>query len=137
MTDGTDDALTAMLHEMMPLTALLGFEGIESGQGRVVVRGEWAAERCTAGGSLHGAFLMALADSAAATCAFLNLPDGAVTTTIEAKTNFLRAVSGGAVLATATPVHVGRTTIVLQTDVTRHDGKLVTRTTQTQAVIGP
>ena len=45
-------------------------------------------------------------------------------------------ISGGEVTITSTPVHTGRTTIVIQTDVTRADGKLVTRTTQTQAVLG-
>jgi len=37
----------------------------------------------------------------------------------------------------ATPIHVGRTTIVVQTAITRDDGKSVSLTTQTQAVTGP
>ena len=81
---------------------------------------------------------MALAASAAATLAFLNLPDGATTSTIEAKTNFLAAVREGAVTARAALVHRGRTTIVVQTDVTDDDERLVSRTLQTQAVLeGP
>jgi acyl-coenzyme A thioesterase PaaI-like protein len=35
----------------------------------------------------------------------------------------------------ARPLHVGRTTVVVVTDVARSDGKLVTRTTRTQAVL--
>jgi 1,4-dihydroxy-2-naphthoyl-CoA hydrolase len=67
--------------------------------------------------------------------AYLNLPDGATTATIEAKTNFLAAVREGAVTARAELVHRGRATMVLQVDITDDAGKLVTRTLQTQAVI--
>ena len=77
---------------------------------------------------------MALADTAGAVCAFANLPDGAsFTTTIESKTNFLGAVTEGTVRATARPLHVGRTTIVVETEA-RVDDRLVAKTTQTQAV---
>ena len=58
----------------MPLAALLGFEAVEGGPDGVTLRGAWSQERCTAAGVLHGGYLMALADSAAATLAFLNLP---------------------------------------------------------------
>jgi uncharacterized protein (TIGR00369 family) len=121
----------------MPLAALLGFEGVEAGPSAVVLRGAWAEERCTAAGVLHGGYLMTLADTAAAALAFRNLPDGAGTATIEAKTNFLAAVREGSVTARAELVHKGRATIVLQVDVRDDGGRLVTRTLQTQAVIGP
>jgi uncharacterized protein (TIGR00369 family) len=78
---------------------------------------------------------MTLADTAAAALAFLNVPEGASTATIEAKTNFLAAVRKGCVTARAELVHKGRTTIVLQVDVRDDDGRLVSRTLQTQAVI--
>ena len=130
-----DEGLTATIREAMPLAANLGFVGVEGGSAAVVVRGAWAPERCTAAGVLHGGYLMSLADVAAATLAFLNLPAGASTTTIESKTNFLAAVRSGSVTARAEPVHVGRRTIVVQVDVTDDAGKLVTRTLQTQAVI--
>jgi len=133
-----DESLTAMIREAMPLAALLGFEVVDGGPDGVTLRGAWSAERCTASGVLHGGYLMALADSAAATLAFLNLPTGATTSTVEAKTNFLVGVRGGAVTARAELVHKGRTTVVVQTDVTDDDGRLVSRTLQTQAVLaGP
>ncbi len=130
-----DTALTATIREAMPLAAHLGFEGVEGGKEAVVLRGVWAAEHCTAAGALHGGYLMTLADAAAATLAFLNLPRGATTATIEAKTNFLAAVRDGFVTARAELVHAGRRTIVVQVDVTDDAGRLVTRTLQTQAVI--
>jgi 1,4-dihydroxy-2-naphthoyl-CoA hydrolase len=95
----------------------------------------WRAELCTTAGVIHGGALMAFADSLGATCAFLNLPDGALTSTIESKTNFFRPVTKGAVHGTATPLHVGRTTIVVQTDLRDDAGKRVALVTQTQAVI--
>ncbi|HET6682239.1 MAG TPA: PaaI family thioesterase [Gaiella sp.] len=130
-----DQSLTALVRDAMPLAALLGVEAVEGGPEAVVLRGSWAEERCTAAGVLHGGYLMALADSAAATLAFLNLPDGATTSTIEAKTNFLAGVREGSVTAHASLVHKGRTTIVVQTDVTDDAGRLVSRTLQTQAVL--
>lgn len=60
---------------------------------------------------------------------------GAATSTIESKTNFFRAVRDGTVTATSVPLHVGRSTIVVQTDLGDDDGGLVARVTQTQAVL--
>jgi len=96
-----------------------------------------APERGTAGAVLHGGALMTLADTAGAVCAFLNLPVGASTSTLESKTNFFRAVRAGAVTAVARPLHAGRTTIVVQTDVFDDDGRRVAQTTQTQAILAP
>src|SRR5207302_949568 len=74
--------------------------------------------RCTTGGLMHGAALMGLADTLGGVCAFLNLPEGAGTSTIESKTNFFRGVREGAANAVTRPLHGGRTTIVVQTAIT-------------------
>jgi uncharacterized protein (TIGR00369 family) len=47
----------------------------------------------------------------------------------------IRAVKEGTVTATSMPVHVGRSTIVLQTEVRDDTGRLVSLTTQTQTVL--
>lgn len=128
----------SMIHDSMPFTRKLGIEPVEVTPAAVALSLEWAEDLCTAGGILHGGALMALADSAAATCAFLNLPEGAIgTSTIESKTNFLGAVREGAVTATARPLHVGGTTIVLETDLTDATGRLVGKVIQTQSVLRP
>lgn len=81
---------------------------------------------------------MTLADSAGAGCASLNLPEGAIgTSTIESKTNFLGAVKGGSVAARSTALHVGSTTIVVETEVRHESSRLVAKVTQTQAVLRP
>jgi uncharacterized protein (TIGR00369 family) len=131
-----DPSATRLAHDQMPFAAALGIEVIAASAEEVRARAAWAPERCTSADMLHGGFLMAAADSMGAVCTVLNLPaDAGGTATIESKTNFFRAVRSGRIWLTTVPVHVGRTTIVVQTDVTDDDGKLVSRSTQTQAVI--
>jgi uncharacterized protein (TIGR00369 family) len=132
-----DDTLTQMTHGAMPFAGLLGIEVVSADHTGAVATVDWAPERCTAAGILHGGYLMAVADSVGALAASLHLPAGATTGTIESKTNFLRPCRGGSLTVTSAPIHVGRTTIVVQTDITQEDGKLVTRTTQTQSVARP
>jgi 1,4-dihydroxy-2-naphthoyl-CoA hydrolase len=85
---------------------------------------------------LHGGAIMGLADSAAGTCAYLNLPEGAVgTATIDSSTHFLRAVRGGSVEAVSRPLRVGRSVIVVETDVIDDAGEIVARVVQAQAVV--
>ncbi|MQA16346.1 MAG: hotdog fold thioesterase [Pseudonocardiaceae bacterium] len=127
---------TAWLREVMPFAGVLGLEVVRAEPDGVVATAPWSPDRCTAGGLLHGGALMASADSVAALCAQLNLPDGAGTSTIEAKTNFLGAVRDGVITVTATPLHVGRSTIVVQTDVHDDGGRQISRSLQTQAVLG-
>jgi uncharacterized protein (TIGR00369 family) len=119
-----------------PLARTLGIEITEASKacvrGRLVVR----PEVCTSGRILHGGAIMAFADTLGATGAFLNLPQGAGTTTIESKTNFISgAKEGTTVTAESTPLHVGRRTSVWQTKITREDGKLVAVVTQSQMVL--
>lgn len=121
----------------MPFAGVAGIEVQSATKDSVVGTMAWAPERCTAGGVLHGGALMTLADTIGALAAFLNLPEGAYTSTIESKTNLFRAVREGTVTATATPLHVGRTTIAVQTEVRDDAGKLVSVTIQTQAVLTP
>jgi uncharacterized protein (TIGR00369 family) len=127
--------LTEFVRSSMPLCATLGIRAEEGDPGRVVLALDHDESLCTVGGALHGGVVMALADSAGATCAYLNLPDGATgTSTIESKTNFLGAARSGAVRATSRPLHVGGTTIVVETEVSCGD-RLVAKTTQTQIVL--
>src|SRR5215213_7669290 len=104
----------------MPFAQRLGVE-VESATAQEV-RGslDWAADLCTAGGL----------------CAYLNLPEGASgTATIESKTNFFRPVREGRIVALARPLHVGRTFVVVQTNLSDAAEKPVAQVTQTQAVL--
>ncbi len=131
-----DHDRTELVRELMPFAGAIGLQIVTDTSSETVATADWRAERCTVGGALHGGYLMALADSVGAICALANLPAGAVgTSTIESKTNFLRAATQGPITIRSAPLHAGRTTIVVQTDITRPDGKIVTRTIQTQAVL--
>jgi uncharacterized protein (TIGR00369 family) len=122
----------------MPLAATMGIRADRYAPDQVILSMDWAPSLCTSAGILHGGAVMALADSAGAACAILNLPEGAAgTTTIESKTNFLGAVRGGSVSATSTVLHRGGTTIVVETLVRDEAGKLVAKVTQTQLVLRP
>lgn len=130
----TDDA-TTLIQASMPLCRSLGIEADRFDAAEVVLRIEWAEALCTSGGLLHGGAVMALADAAGGACAFVNLPDGATgTSTIESKTNFLGAVRAGTVTATARPLKVGGSTIVVETEL-HNGGRLIAKTTQTQIVL--
>ena len=125
---------TDLLRQAAPFAEMLGAEVVSASPEEVRLRIDWAPGRTTAGGAMHGGALMSLADMAGAVCAFLNLPDGSAgTTTIESKTNLLAAVRGGTVTARSTPLHAGRTVIVVETEL-RTD-RLVAKTIQTQAVL--
>ena len=140
MSDDQADAtqeFALQFFETMPFGQLLGIQPIRFDRDEVRGRLDWAPERCTVGGILHGGVLMSFADSLGALCALLNLPAGATTATIESKTNFFRAVRSGAVEGTSRPLHVGRTTIVVQTDLLDEAGRRVAQVTQTQAVLAP
>jgi 1,4-dihydroxy-2-naphthoyl-CoA hydrolase len=96
---------------------------------------EWAPERCTVGGLLHGGALMTLADSLGAVAAFLHLPEGAGTATIGSSTTLLRGIREGRAHGVATVLHAGRRTITVRTDLHDDEGRPVATTTQTQAVL--
>lgn len=134
--DPADPDLTEQVSAAAPFTALLGVEMVSASAGEVRARLAWSPSRCTAGGILHGGALMGLADNVGGFCAYLNLPDGAGgTATIESKTNFFGTVRDGYVHAVSRPLHTGRRTIVVDTELYDDAGKLVARVTQTQAVL--
>lgn len=119
-----------------PLARLLGVEIVEATKTRVVGKLKVRADLCTSWNTIHGGTIMAFADTLGATGAYLNLPEGAATTTIESKTNFIApAREGTTVTAESLPLHIGKRSSVWQTRITREDGKLVAVVTQTQMVL--
>ena len=128
---------TQTMRELMPLCAHMEMNLVRATPEEVVGTMASAAETTTAGGAMHGGALMALADTIGGSVAFLNLPEGAGTSTISSSTVFLRGVRDGVVTATGRLIHRGRTTIVAETELTDVDGRPVARTTQTQAVLMP
>jgi uncharacterized protein (TIGR00369 family) len=94
--------------EILSVTAA----GVES---RMAVRKEVMAPN----GFLHGASVIALADTSCGYGCVALLPEGAKGfTTVELKTNFLGTAREGAIYCRATPLHLGRTTQVWDAMVT-------------------
>lgn len=136
-SNGPEQRLThESMTNLIPFSGTLGIELVCATPKRVEGRLTYSPEICTADGVLHGGALMAMADNFGGVCAYLNLPPGANTSTIESKTNFFRAVRKGHVDSVTRPLHVGRSTIAVQTDLFDADGKHIAQTTQTQAVVG-
>lgn len=125
------------LRDLVPLAVTLGVGLSSATPSEVEGSIEWSPHLCTVGGVLHGGTLMALADNVGALLAYLNLPDGATTSTIESKSNFFRAVTKGRVRAIGRPLHVGGSTIAVRTELYDDDDHLVAHVVQTQSVRTP
>jgi 1,4-dihydroxy-2-naphthoyl-CoA hydrolase len=124
--------------ELMPFSVHAGVRLLTAAREEVVGTLEWTPERCTAAGVMHGGAIMTLADSCAAVCAFLNLPDGATgTATVESSTRFIRALRSGTLTATARPVRVTRIVAFVETELRDHDGQLVASVSQIQTYAYP
>ena len=129
-------AETREILSSQPFPRLMGVEVIEAAKQKVRAKLVVRPELCTAASILHGGAIMAFADTLGAIGAFLNLPAGAGTTTLESKTNFISsAKEGTTVVGEATPLHLGRRSSVWTTRILREDGKLVAIVTQTQMVL--
>ncbi len=127
----------ALLQEVFnPLfPGLMGVRLMEVTPERVVASLEVRPDLCTTGKVLHGGAIMAFADTLGAIGTIANLPKDARTTTIESKTNFLRAAQEGThITGVCTAFHRGKTTMVWQTQIKTDTGKLCAVVTQTQLV---
>ena len=130
------DALAPLNEKMMPLAKLLGVEFVSAAPEKIVARLKVREDLCTVPAVLHGGAVMAFADTLGGCATVLNLKEGAWTTTIESKTNFLAPAPAGTVITgECTPVHRGKRTMVWQTRITTAEGKLVALVTQTQMVL--
>ncbi|MBV9862357.1 MAG: PaaI family thioesterase [Alphaproteobacteria bacterium] len=130
------DAVAKLKELRLPFADLIGVEWISAEPERVVAALVVREELCTQPAILHGGAIMAFADTLGAAGTIVNLPEGAGTTTIESKTNFIGAASLGArLIGEATPLHRGRRTMVWQTRIATEAGKLVAVVTQTQLVL--
>jgi 1,4-dihydroxy-2-naphthoyl-CoA hydrolase len=131
----TDD-VRHLLADPLPFAKLLGLELVTITPDRVEAVLKVRDDLCTRPAVLHGGAAMALADTLGGLATMLNAAEGATTTTIESKTNFMAAIPlGDTARAECTPLHRGRTTMVWQTKITRGDGRLAALVIQTQLVM--
>src|ERR1700757_2846145 len=119
------DTLTRINQQMLPFAELLGITFVSASPDKIVAEMTVRDDLCTRPAVLHGGAIMAFADTLGATGTIVNLPEGAGTTTIESKTNFVApAPVGTRVVGEATPVHRGRRTMIWQTRVSTPEGRL-------------
>lgn len=129
--------LLARLNDVrLPFAELLGIELVSAEPDRIVAEMTVRPELCTRPDVLHGGAVMTFADTLGALATIANLSEGAGTTTIESKTNFIGpAPVDSRITGETTPIHRGRRTMVWQTRVTTAEGKLVAMVVQTQLVL--
>ena len=122
--------------EPAPFVKLMGVNIIRRSAERSEAELYIREELCNRRGVIHGGALMGWGDSMGGMTASAALTSEQRTATIESKTNFFAPIpKGDTARAVCTPLHSGRTTIVLQTDITRGDGKLAAMVVQTQIVL--
>jgi uncharacterized protein (TIGR00369 family) len=114
---------------------LVGIEILEADKEHVVGRIVLGPQHSNGRDRVHGGAIMTLADTLGAIATVINLPPETVTTTIESKTNFLAAGRGDFLVGEATPLHVGRRTMVWQTTIRDAEDRRVAVVTQTQLVL--
>jgi len=130
------DTLAKINETKLPFAELLGIEVVSASPDKIVAEMTVRQDLCTRPAVLHGGAIMAFADTLGAMGTIVNLPQGAGTTTIESKTNFVApAPLGTRVVGEATPLHRGRRTMIWQTRVSAPEGRLVALVTQTQLVL--
>jgi len=119
-----------------PFALSLGIRMLLVTKDRIEAELDVTPAKCTIPPSLHGGAIMAFADNLGGVGAFINMPPGSTTSTVESKTNFLRPVPvNEKALAITTPIKLGRTLQIWETRISREDGKLAAIVTQTQIIM--
>ena len=119
-----------------PFVKLMGVKVISRSPERSESELHIREDLCNRRGVIHGGALMGWADTMGGMTASASIDEDQRTATIESKTNFFAPIpKGDTARAVCVPLHSGRTTIVLQTNITRGDGKLAAIVTQTQIIL--
>lgn len=108
------------------LMEALGMEFVETEKQKVVMTMPVDERTHQPAGFLHGGASVLLAETAASVGGFLNIDQSKQAVFgLEINANHLRSKRSGIVTATATPYHIGRTTMVWDIEITDEDSRLV------------
>ncbi len=114
------------------ISQLLDFEIVAAETGTASVRVETdPAKHGNQQGTVHGGFLVELADAAIGTAHSTLMRPGETFTSVDIRAAFLRPVWADTLIATARPAHAGRTITHYTCEVVRGDGKAVASVTST------
>ena len=121
------------------LPGLIGLRFVSLENRRLGAELDIRPELLAPNGFLHAASVIALADTAAGYACLAHLPEGAENfTTVELKCNFIGTAREGTLACVATPGHLGRTTQVWDSVVTRKaDGATIALFRCTQMILWP
>jgi uncharacterized protein (TIGR00369 family) len=111
-----------------------GFRLVKAERGRAVFRMEVLEIHKQIHRVVHGGVVAMLADTAGGFASFLAAPKGSHVATIEMKINFLEPIGHGEIEADARVLRQGRTTSVVDCNVTDQDGRLVGKALMTFSV---
>ena len=114
-----------------PIAQLIGFDLTSVKPGEAVIEFQSTAAHTNPMGTLHGGVLCDIADAAMGLAYAANLGEGESFTTLELKINFLKPIWKARLRAVARVVKQGRTTGLVECDVTDDKGSLVARATST------
>jgi len=114
-----------------------GFRLVRAQRGRAVFRMRVLDLHKQVHRVVHGGVVAMLADTAGGFASFLAAPAGSRVATIEMKINFMEAVAGGEIQADARVLRLGRTTSVVDCEVTERKGKMVAKALMTFSVRRP
>ncbi len=117
------------------LDRTLGIRYLEATPERVVAELEVTPGLHQPFGYLHGGASVALAESVASVGGFLNCPPGYAAFGMEINANHLRPKRSGRLRATGVPLHRGRTTQVWEVRIEDEEGRLVSVSRCTLAVV--
>lgn len=136
----TPETVRAFLPDSFP--GDLGIEPVEIDDSRSVGRIIVDRRHLHPGGYVHGGVWTALGDTAAAWATFRCIPPGHNFTTIELKLNvFAAGLGGDEIDAVARPLHVGKSTVVIEVKVERRregeEPRLAANLIVTQFVLAP
>jgi uncharacterized protein (TIGR00369 family) len=120
-----------------PLAKLLGFSLVEVEPGHAVFECVPGEQHYNPVGVVHGGLAMTLLDSAMGCCVQTRMPAGGGYTTLEAKTNLVRAITDktGRLRATGKLVHLGSRIATAEGRLEDAAGKLYAHATTTCIVL--
>jgi uncharacterized protein (TIGR00369 family) len=120
-----------------PIAKLLGFDLVEVELGHAVFECRPGEQHYNPIGVVHGGLAMTLLDSAMGCCVHTRMPAGGAYTTLEAKTNLVRAITekSGTLRAIGKLVHFGSRIATAEGRLVDAEGKLYAHATSTCMVL--
>lgn len=121
-----------------PIAVLMGFRGVEASPGEAVFEMEPGPQHYNPIGSVHGGVALTLLDSAMSCAVHTLLEPGVRYTTIEVKTNFVRAITAetGLIRCEGKVIHQGGRIATAEGRIVDSAGKLFAHGTTTCLILG-